>query len=208
MILFAMAALSILRPFLKDVKAHGGVKGMLSEYHKPHFSGMQVFPLFMLCLISVMLYQASRWNFDAKIIPMIVGIFGLVVCALSLLNDMFKSQLESFGNVEDAKMHMDIGTTLTHLDTPEILKRGAIFFGWLLAFLGSMATIGLIPTVPIFVVTFMRVEAREPWRIVIPMAAFMTVFIYGLFDQLLAIPWPQTIVGNLFPVLKNYIPSM
>jgi hypothetical protein len=34
------------------------------------------------------------------------------------------------------------------------------------------------------------------------------VFIYALFDQLLAIPWPQTIVGNLFPVLKNYIPSM
>jgi hypothetical protein len=43
---------------------------------------------------------------------------------------------------------------------------------------------------------------------VLPMAAIMTVFIYMLFDQLLAIPWPQTIVGNAIPILKDYIPSI
>ena len=78
----------------------------------------------------------------------------------------------------------------------------------MLFFLASMATIGLIPTVPIFVISFMRVEAREPWKIVLCYAIFMTFFIYAVFDQLLSIPWPQTVVGNLFPVLKNYIPSM
>jgi hypothetical protein len=89
-----------------------------------------------------------------------------------------------------------------------IVTRGAMFFGWLVAFLGSMATIGLIPTVPMFIVLFMRTEAREPWKIVVPMAMIMTVFIYFVFDQLLAIPWPQTIVGTAFPWLKDYIPSM
>ncbi|HTI88333.1 MAG TPA: tripartite tricarboxylate transporter permease [Alphaproteobacteria bacterium] len=208
-ILFAMAAISIIRPAIQDIRTHGGIKGMLSEYHKPHFTGMQVFPLFMVCLIAVMLYQASRWNFDAKIIPMIVGTSGLFCCSLSLLNDMFKSQLETFANAEETqKMHMDIGTNISHLNTGYIVRRGAMFFGWMGAFLCSMATIGLIPTVPIFIISFMRIEAREPWRIVLPMASIMTVFIYLLFDQLLAIPWPQTIVGNLFPVLKNYIPSI
>ena len=61
---------------------------------------------------------------------------------------------------------------------------------------------------PIFVVAFMRVEAREPWKIVLIYAAFMTVFIYAVFDQLLAIPWPQTVVGNLVPALKAVVPSM
>jgi hypothetical protein len=117
-----------------------------------------------------------------------------------------------------------------------------------------MALIGLIPTVPIFIVLFMRTEAREwmarmiavcfsfclrllglgvvarrlneqsigpfiraearkramtaePWKIVIPMAAVVVLLIYVVFDQLLAIPWPPTLLGSFFPILK-VIPSV
>jgi hypothetical protein len=168
----------------------------------------------MLCLFSVMLFHAVQWNFDAKIIPVIVGVGGLLLCGLSLLNDVFKSQKENFAMEDQAKsaveekIHMDIGSNIQHLKTGLILRRGAIFFGWMVFFLGSMATIGLIPTVPIFIVIFMRIEAREPWRIVVPMAIIMTIFIYALFDQLLAIPWPQTILGDTFPMLKGVVPSV
>jgi Tripartite tricarboxylate transporter TctB family len=147
---------------------------------------------------------------------MIVGVGALFFCSISLLNDLFKSQLEkkpvdTSGDPTKAqvqKIHMDIASNITHLPKTYIMKRGAIFFSWMLFFLLSMATIGLIPTVPIFVITFMRVEAREPWKIVLVYAAFMTVFIYCVFDQLLAIPWPQTVVGNMFPALKGLVPSM
>jgi hypothetical protein len=208
--------LSLLGPFIKDVRAHGGIKGMLADVHPPHFSGMQIFPIFMICLVSVMLFQAVQWNFDAKVIPMIVAIGALFFCSLSLLNDLFKSQaVKKAVNIEDKakaeiqkKIHMDIGSNITHLGTLHIITRGAIFFGWMLFFLTSMATIGLIPTVPIFVVSFMRVEAREPWKIVLVYAAFMTVFIYAVFDQLLTIPWPPTILGDLIPALKGVIPSV
>ena len=71
-----------------------------------------------------------------------------------------------------------------------------------------MALIGLIPTVPIFVITFMRVEAREPWKIVIPMALFMCLFIYALFDQLLTIPWPGSYLGDFVPWFRDNLPSM
>ena len=33
-------------------------------------------------------------------------------------------------------------------------------------------------------------------------------FVYVLFDQLLTIPWPQTLIGTWFPVLKGMIPSV
>jgi hypothetical protein len=39
------------------------------------------------------------------------------------------------------------------------------------------------------------------------MAAAMTLFIYGLFDRLLAIPWPPSLIGELLPALKA-IPSV
>ena len=42
----------------------------------------------------------------------------------------------------------------------------------------------------------------------LPQAICLTVFIYVVFDWLLAIPWPQTLLGNAVPALKGLIPSM
>jgi len=102
---------------------------------------------------------------------------------------------------------MDIASKTAHLPSKIILTRGFAFFGWMIAFAACMALIGLIPTVPIFIAAFMRLEGGEPWRIVVPMAAAVVVLIYVVFDQLLAIPWPPTLVGTLFPTLK-FVPSV
>jgi hypothetical protein len=40
------------------------------------------------------------------------------------------------------------------------------------------------------------------------MACFMVVFIYVLFDQLLAVPWPGSLIGGVLPVLKDWVPSI
>jgi hypothetical protein len=36
----------------------------------------------------------------------------------------------------------------------------------------------------------------------------MCLFIYVLFDQLLAIPWPPSLLGDYFPDLRGVIPSV
>ena len=74
-------------------------------------------------------------------------------------------------------------------------------------FAACMAVIGLIPTVPFFIVAYMRLEGREPLKIVIPMVIVMVMLIYIVFDQLLAIPWPPTLLGTFFPAFK-VIPSV
>jgi hypothetical protein len=71
----------------------------------------------------------------------------------------------------------------------------------------ASAVIGLIPTVPIFVIAYMRLEGPEKWRHAVLMATVMTTLIYVVFDQLLSIPWPPTLLGTSFPVLK-FIPSV
>ena len=213
-VMFVMALLSLLRPFLQDVKAHGGLKGMLSDFHAPKLNSSQAFPVFMIVVFLVMMAEAMTWNFYARIIPTIVGSGALLFCTLSLCNDLFKSDVHKARSAEaaakgevDEKMHMDIGSNITHLSPTTIFLRGVIFFGWMVAFLISMALIGLIPTVPIFIIAFMRVEAKEPWSITLPMAIFMTFFIYFLFDWLLAIPWPGSFLGDFWPFWKEHIPS-
>jgi hypothetical protein len=59
----------------------------------------------------------------------------------------------------------------------------------------------------LFVIAFMRFENREPWKLVLPQAIFMALFIYVVFDKLLTIPWPQTVLGTWLPAFK-VIPSV
>ena len=158
--------------------------------------------------------EAIQWNFYAKIIPMIVGTGAILFCSLSLLNDVFKSETHKTRSLEAAakgevgeKIHMDIGSNVSHLPASTVFVRGVIFFGWMVFFLISMALIGLIPTVPLFIISFMRVEAREPWKITLPMALFMVLFIYFLFDWLLAIPWPGSYLGDYWQWWKDFVPS-
>ena len=214
-IMFAMSLLSLLRPFIQDVRAHGGVKGMLSDFHAPHFNKSQIFPVVLLGIFATMMAEAVTWNFYAKIIPMIVGTGAILFCSLSLLNDLFKSQVHAARTLEAAakgevaeKIHMDIGSNVSHLPPMTVFLRGVTFFGWMVFFLCSMALIGLIPTVPIFIILFMRVEAKERWTLTLPMALCMFLFCWFLFDWLLSIPWPGSYLGDYWQWWKDNVPSV
>jgi TctA family transporter len=214
-VMFILAALTLMRPLLQDIREHQGVKAMLTTFGAPRFTASNLFPAALLALFTVMLAMTAHWDFAAKIIPTIVGVGALLSGSLSLANDIFskrgregadgKPQTE---RIVTQKIHMDVASKTDHLSTTTILLRGFIFFGWLVAFLCSMAVIGLIPTVPVFVIAYMRLEGPEKWRHAIIMAAVMTTLIYVVFDQLLSIPWPPTLLGTRFPVFKEYIPSV
>ena len=174
------------------------------------FSPANIFAAALLCLFVAMISASLEWPFAARIIPTIVGTGAILFCSLSLINDVFGLHERNGGGAlaaKSQKIHMDIASKTAHLPAKIILTRGFLFFGWMAGFAACMALIGLIPTVPVFIAAFMRVEGREPWKIVIPMAASVVLLIYLVFDQLLAIPWPPTLAGMLFPVL-HAIPSV
>jgi hypothetical protein len=186
---------------------------MLSNFGRPRLTTSNLFPAALLCLFIVMLAMSVHWPFEAKIIPTIVGTGAVIACGLSLANEIFSKSDQEIGLADKAKkvvsqkIHMDIASKTGHLPAGTILLRGFMFFGWMVAFLGSMAVIGLIPTVPLFIIAYMRLEGPEKWRHAAMMAGVMTALIYVVFDQLLTIPWPPTYLGQWFPELK-VIPSV
>jgi TctA family transporter len=215
MVMFAMSILTLTRPMLQDIREHHGIKAMLSNFGTPRLTSDNLFPAALLAIFAVMLIQSSHWSFEARIIPSIVGVIALITCSVSLANDIFSKQhgegvvglADKAKAVVTQKIHMDIASKTAHLPGHIILIRGFVFFGWMVAFLGSMATIGLLPTVPVFVIAYMRLEGGEKYRHCILMAVIMVTLIYGVFDQLLSLPWPPTYLGDWFPAFKM-IPSV
>jgi len=241
LVMFILAALSLLGPLLQDIRAHApkivragtsvpylrffiafwhglttiwyGLKAMVTNFGTAKFSVDNLFPAALLILFIVMLSQSFDWAFAARIVPTIVGVGAILFCSLSLANDVLGvherggAAAAGAGGNGPKKIHMDIVSKTSHLPGATVITRGFLFFGWMAGFMVLMWVIGLIPAVPIFIVSYMRIEGREKWKIVVPMAATVVVLIYVVFDQLLAIPWPPTLLGTFFPILKA-IPSV
>src|SRR5215203_2687855 len=67
-ILFGMAIVGLVRPFLQDVRIHGGIRRMLTDFQAPVFHWKQLFTIFVLVAIAWLLSIASEWNFSARIV--------------------------------------------------------------------------------------------------------------------------------------------
>ena len=218
-ILFTMAIIGLVRPLWQDIRRQGGLGKIARSFQAPTFHPSQLFTIFMIGLIGTALLVASRWDFSAKIVPMVIGTTGLLMATLSLFNDMCRkptapraeglaehTEHEVEGVIHE-KIHMDLTSDTAHLPVREIVLRAARFFGYLVGFMAVMWLIGLIPTVALFVLLFMRLEGPERWSLVIPYATILVLGIYLVFDQFMAVPWPQTLLGTWFPVMK-FIPSV
>lgn len=207
-VLLAMAVIGMLRPLLREfVEARRAGETTL-RFGAPKPAWTDILPFGLMVLVVVMLMQLYRWDEDARIAPEIVGWLTLVVLGTSLLNGILRRGAPPApGKPARKGVHMDLVAENDDLTPGIVMMRAAMFFGWLVAFMASMATIGLIPSAALFVLAYMRLENREPWRIVIPYALGITVFVYIVFDRFLSIPWPDTVLGTLVPALTA-IPSI
>ncbi len=215
--LLILAALSLLRPFIQDVRIQGGLRNMVLNLGKPTFRLTDLAYIFFIAVVGVMLWQASGWNHDAKLVPMIVGVTALACMVISLLYQVCRRPgtqrvhglAEAAREKVIAKLHMDTKTDLSTLSTRTVAKRITIFFGYLIGFMLSSAAIGMLPTLPLFVIMFMRFEGHERWTLVLAQAIWITLAMWLLFDKLLTVPWPQTLLGVEFPAIKALgIPSI
>ncbi|MGH8244121.1 MAG: tripartite tricarboxylate transporter permease, partial [Steroidobacteraceae bacterium] len=210
LVILLVALYGILRPMIQSVMRNRrrGVNGL--RLGKPTFAPSDLFSVALLLALGYLLILTIGWPYTTLLVPRIVTITAMAAVGLSLVNSVFtRGVVETkCDDEEDQPLYMDNVGESGHLTNKEIVLRAGGFIFWMLAFLLSMATIGIVPTILWFVIAYMRFEGRERWTLVLPMAIGLSSFVYIVFDQLLMIAWPQTFMGTLFPVLQPFVPTL
>lgn len=204
-VLLLMSALVLLSPLFRLVR-----KGGLSRLRPSGRVVLKPEDLLYVVFIGIgayMLVTAQSWFFNARIGPTVIASALVAAGTISLACKVLITA-PAAGKGDDG-IHMDLASDDGEdLSSRTILTRAAQFFGWFLAFLASMWVIGMIPTVPLIIVSFMRVEGREPWRLCLILAACVTAVIYVVFELVIGILWPGSLLGEWIPALRDVVPSM
>jgi TctA family transporter len=210
-VLFLFALLSMLRPLIQDIRNQGGFKAMLRTFGRPSPHPSDLFPVLLLGFLGMLVWQAQAWPYAARLIPTIVGSFGLFVVAASLMTNMMRRSPVSMAaqaQVNDQRLHVDVGVEEDDLSPKQVALRGFEFLAWLIGFMVSMALIGFVPTLPVFVVSFMLCYGERRAVLILSIAGGLTALVFFLFDRFLHLPWPPSLLGDLVPALRAIIPSV
>lgn len=203
LMLLGAAAWVLLSPVVGRVWNHGPKVLAPSGGFNPKAEHLMY--VFFITIGLYMLIAAQGWNYNARIGPTVVASTLVIAGTISLIYVLFSKKPVT----DTGEIHMDLESDDPDvLPTSTIVLRAMRFFGWYLSFLIGTLTIGLLPTVPIVVISFMRAENREPWRLCLGMAFFATLAIWLIFDLIMMIAWPQSFLGDVLPALRALIPSV
>lgn len=201
-VVLVLAAFIVLRPL------YGHLRTSLRRLKrrdagKAHLALSDLMYFVLLALVGVMTVQAWAWPDGARQGPLIVGFAVLFMLALGLLGQIVDRAITADSRERDAAttIHMDSASDMGELTPRQIARRAAVFFGYLLFFMGSAAIIGFVLTIPLFVFVFLKVEGGEDWKVYGVQSLLILAVVIGVFDRALRLPWPSTQLGSWFPAL-------
>ncbi|TDI68391.1 MAG: hypothetical protein E2O90_00410 [Alphaproteobacteria bacterium] len=207
--MFLLSGYGLSRPLIKEWRLAGGAAKILKEFGaKPKIDMQTGFYILAIALFSWAMAEANTWNHDARIVPNIVGYFGLAVMSVSMINHTFRTpglydEVGPEGRVRES-LHLDLTVRGPKMAPKLLAFRAGTFMLWLLFFLFSSAMIGILATVFVFVVLYMKLEGNEPWKLTLYCAFGLFSFAAGLFDELLALPWPQAFLGDFYVLAREW----
>lgn len=144
---------------------------------------------FIVGLVPVMaLIIAKDWPVRASIVILFLGSIGVVLGLVQLVFD-FKGLRQG----ADAQRPTFDVEALQHEGRWGSLE----IWGWLLGLFAAIHLIGFLAALPLFVFLYAKVYGAR-WTTAVILAAATFGFLYGVFEQVLHVPWPEPLLRLLF----------
>ena len=127
-------------------------------------------------------FAAKGWQWKAALFPLAIGIPLFCLAAVELAWCLF-GKAPAAAHSADFKMSDEVPEGTAR-------RRTAIAWAWLAGFLLLIVLLGFPIAVAAFVFVYLKVQGKEGWLMSIVFTAIVWGAFYGIFDQLLHLPFP------------------
>lgn len=151
----------------------------------------------LFALFLYILQQSLGFSIQARLFPLIIGSAGVLLTGIQLFRELRESFLEAQGQAaaaRDSAGNPDFSITESEL-TKEGRLRAVEQFAWIGGLLIGLWLLGFYVAVPLMVGLY-TLREREPLKIVAPLVAGVALAIWGVFHQLIFLPFPKGLVFN------------
>jgi hypothetical protein len=174
------------------------------QAHHLRFGTSAAFSLGVIAFIVAAILLSLDWPAAAKPVPLTACYMALTAAVLNLVNELFGQQQLARGNV-DGGGGVTAHETDLGVDMVAARWQSGYYFAWLLGFLAAIWLIGFIPAIAVFVFAYMCIGFGESAIRALGFAAATALLAWGLFDRVLAVAWPASLLGDLLPQLRSFL---
>lgn len=149
----------------------------------------RLFSLFVLFVLAGAVLAAWQWTLRASLIVLVLGGVGVVLAVLQVV-----SEFKTAG--EPPRAGAGIAFETPRLESNDRWGNLEIW-GWMLGFFAAVHLIGFLTTIPVFVFVYSKIYGAS-WVTSLALSIFCWGFVYGIFEQLMHVPWPKALLFSLF----------
>lgn len=225
MIILLITLYGLLRPILRyyfSKERRGKAKVPISlKFQRSKLNTDFLLAIAILGLFIAAVAASTQWDeMRSQIMPQTIGTAGIVFSIMLIIVHVFvppaylaalkgrtardKIQKKDDGSESGESQHFDLTTDFGDLSVGTIRGRAFAYFAWCVGFLGGAMLIGLLPAMAIFMVSYIRFHGRESWAMAFSVTVPIWVLAYVLFHQVLHVPWPQSVLGDTFGILRTF----
>ena len=137
-------------------------------------------PIVCLVLSAGFIVWSYSYSPTSRLVPLIVGYATFILCLLDLAS--------RFGGSFAGYLRVLLGADFRQLEMQHSpsLSRELTQAGWMVLCVVGMLFIGILPTVPLYVLLSMRLNGRRPWREAVIAALVAGSFTFIVFELLLS----------------------
>jgi hypothetical protein len=170
--------------------------------HKLRISASAAFTVGIIVFIITAIMLSSDWPAAAKPVPLTACYMALTAATLNLVNELFGKEQAVVAGVDGGVATGGHAATDMGMPDSAVRRGAAIYFLWLGGLMALVALIGFIPAIVVFIFVYMHFGFKEPAANSAVYAFATALLCWGLFHKLLAVAWPQSLLGDAFPALR------
>jgi hypothetical protein len=154
-----------------------------------HFSSAALFTIFVAVVLALALLQSRTFGFRAGLFPWVIGIPTLLLSLVQLVKDTMGRE-----KPKAALAAWEIAVEVA----PEVARQRTIsILIWTVGFFLAIWLLGFSNSILVSMILYLKLAGKEKWPMTIAVSFFTWLFVYGLFERTLSIPFPDGLLITL-----------